>query len=110
MIPESYAAIICCVLAEDFNQICDIYYENLRSFASGSKERKEAVIEYARRLILIFENLTTEVADQKIFQKIIREVSFIAIEEHEKVLAHQLLTSYASNSQKALDYLVNSTK
>lgn len=110
MIPESYAAIICCVLAEDFNQICDIYYENLRSFASGSKERKEAVIEYARRLILIYENLTTEVADQKIFQKIIREVSFIAIEEHEKVLAHQLLTSYASNSQKALDYLVNSTK
>lgn len=61
-------------------------------------------------MVLIYENLTIEVADQKIFQKIIREVSFIAIEEHEKVLAHQLLTSYANNSHKALDYLVNSTK
>lgn len=26
------------------------------------------------------------------------------------MLAHQLLTSYAGNSQKVLDYLVNSTK
>jgi hypothetical protein len=43
-------------------------------------KRKLAAVEYAKRLITIYENLTVEVNDLKIFQRVVREVAFIAIE------------------------------
>lgn len=46
----------------------------------------------------------------KLFQSIVREVAFIAIEERENILAHHLLSSYANgHAMKQLDYLVETT-
>lgn len=52
-------------------------------------------MEYARRLVMIHNNLTVDV-EVKLFQNMIREVAFIAIEERENGLAHHLLSSYAN--------------
>lgn len=54
--------------------------------------------------------MTAEPKEVKIFQKIVREVAFIAIEERENIQAHHLLTTYASaNAVKYIDYLVSNT-
>lgn len=61
-------------------EVTNTYSSNLNLFASGSVKRKLAAVEYAKRLITIYENLTVEVNDLKIFQRVVREVAFIAIE------------------------------
>jgi hypothetical protein len=59
---------------------------------------------------MIHSNLTLDAGNTKLFEKIVREVAFIAIEERENALAHHLLSTYAnSNAQKHLDYLVSNT-
>lgn len=60
-IPEDHPAIICHVLAEDFAKITQIYFDNLRSLESSSLQRKQTIVEYVRRLLMIYNNLTTEV-------------------------------------------------
>jgi hypothetical protein len=68
------------VLAEDFTRITELYFDSLRKLESGTLERKHTAVEYARRLVMIHDHMTVEARNVKLFQKIVREVAFIAIE------------------------------
>ena len=71
-IAETYAPIICFILAEDFVRVADLYAQNLRHFKSGSLKRKKVVVEYARRLVSINEGMTTESGHSKSYNQILR--------------------------------------
>jgi hypothetical protein len=108
LISETYAPIICYILAEDFEHIAQIYASSLKHFVSGSLERKRTVVEYARRLVGIYEGLTVEVAECRDYNQLLREAMFIAVEAGEKAVAHLLCTRLPSN-HRMLDYLAHST-
>jgi protein transport protein SEC31 len=111
LLPENYAPVICYILAEDFAEIANIYWLNIGRLRSGTVDRKAAALEYGRRLLAIFEGITVEVADSRIFHKLVKEVAFIALEEGEKSLSHSLFVKYLpSNCQRHVDYLVHSCK
>jgi len=40
ILPEDNPAIQCYVLSENFNEIANLYYDNLKNFESGTTQRK----------------------------------------------------------------------
>lgn len=55
--------------------------------------------------------MTVDIQNVQPFNRIIKEVAFIAIEYHQKSLAHTIFVKYLPNNHmRYIDYLINTTK
>ena len=88
-----------------------VYEEKISLTKSNTRDRKKLVTKLGTYLIAIYTFTTKNVLISAAFERILRELAFICLENNHKLLAHQIFTEYLPySSQRHIDYLVNNTE
>lgn len=104
------AAVICFILADEFDKIVEAYQAQLSLFKINSSERKAKLIHLGTRLLAIQDSMTVNVKPSIEFDKIVREMGMVCLESNKKLLAYTLFTKYIpQSSARYIDYLIHNT-
>ena len=76
----------------------------------NSNERKAELLNLGTRLIAISSSITVNIKPSVEFDKIVREMGMICLENNKKLLAYTLFTKYIpQSSTNFIDYLIHNT-
>lgn len=93
-------ALICLVLAEDFQEILDLFTKQLSQLPGRSLQRKLEVLKIVDKLLIIKDIITKEIAPSVQLDRIFLEAAIICYDEGEALLAYNLLVSTESTQEK----------